>query len=441
MHAASTAHEIDQCASLATRQVQLAEGIQSAGAQTTAAIEHVSDSAQRITTSTAESLERARRAASELDNAGQQIAQVDIDAKAFLVTVEEVNRRCAESAEVMEQIGRIARQTRILALNAAIEAANAGEAGRGFAAVAQSIRGLADEVSEVTERSKSTVTQAAVLSAQAAARTEGVRKNMETILDAVGSSRRSCAAILNDLEGASDQFARIAAAAEQMAAANAHVRGSVTRSTEMSSEVAVRLNGTRTLSVQLLTSTENIQEVLADFQAGEGRFERVLEKCHHWHRRLEDAVNRLQASGQNVFDTHYVPIAGTNPAQFMTSYQPAFEKAIRPLMDEAKADTQALACVCTDRNGYLPTHNSNASMPPTGDLVLDTRQCRDKRIMNDRYGLRSATYEGRLLLQTFVRDNGDLTVELVLPIRQGGRPWGAVRYGFDPSVLKEPESS
>ena len=435
MKAAGTAFAVDGCAALSERQTQLAQTIENASHEATAAIDHVSDNAQRVAASTEESLQRAQATADELRRAAVQISEVDSSAQAFLRTVQEVNSRCTEVARVIEQISRISRQTKILALNATIEAARAGEAGRGFGAVAQAIRSLAEEVSVVTQQSHDTVSIASALAAEAAGRTADVRRDVQAILDTVRRGSAACDHILGDLEGASTQFSMIAAAAEQMAAGNAQVRSSIVQSKQMSSEVTLRLRSTSESSASLLAATEAIQEILGDFETGDGSFERLLHQCRQWRDRMATAVQRLHKAGHNVFDTSYVPVPGTSPQQYMVSYQPAFEQALRPLLDDARKATQALACTCTAETGYLPTHNTDFSKAPSGDPSVDIRQCRDKRLMTDRHGQRSATYAGKLLLQTFVRDNGELTVELALPIEFDGSRWGAVRFGFAPAVI------
>ena len=87
-------------------------------------------------------------------------------------TIHELEQQSANIGQVLEVIRAIAEQTNLLALNAAIEAARAGEAGRGFAVVADEVRNLASRTQESTGEIE-----------QIVASIQGSTQNVVTIMD------------------------------------------------------------------------------------------------------------------------------------------------------------------------------------------------------------------------------------------------------------------
>ncbi|MCH2222509.1 MAG: methyl-accepting chemotaxis protein, partial [Dechloromonas sp.] len=62
---------------------------------------------------------------------------------------------------------------------------------------------------------------------------------------------------------------------------------------------------------------------------------------------------------------------------------------------------------------------------------------RTRRIWEDPTGQRAAKNQKPLLLQTYVRDTGEILSEIDLPIMVNGRHWGGLRIGCDSAVLLE----
>jgi methyl-accepting chemotaxis protein len=137
-----------------------------------------------------------------------------------------------------------------------------------------------------------------------------------------------------------------------------------------------------------------------------------------------------------MFDTDYVEIPGSNPAQYRTRILDWADRALPPFQEAFLAKDPRMAfCAMIDRNGYLPVHNKIYSHPQRpGDVTWNTANCRNRRIFNDPAGLAAGRNQRAYLIQSYARDMGNgntvMMREIDVPVRVKGRHWGGFRTAY-----------
>ena len=103
---------------------------------------------------------------------------------------------------------------------------------------------------------------------------------------------------------------------------------------------------------------------------------------------FENGIDSGAITIDDMFDTNYVEIPGSNPVQYRTRFLDWADRALPPFQEAFLARDKRMAfCAMIDTNGYLPVHNKIYSHPQRpGDVTWNTANSRNRRIFNDAAG-------------------------------------------------------
>ena len=144
----------------------------------------------------------------------------------------------------------------------------------------------------------------------------------------------------------------------------------------------------------------------------------------------------MAAARVDVFDRTYRPVPGSNPPKFRVAWGEDFSRRCQRLLDESLERARgAVFAVAVNTDGYLSAHNSRYSQPLTGDPAKDLVGNRTCRKFENPAELRAARNTEPMLLQTYLRDTGEVLCDIAMPIMVSGRHWGNVRVGVPAEAL------
>ena len=201
--------------------------------QMTAAVESVSarthsanDQAQLIN-------QEAQQSLVLVNESGKGIQELAVEVASASEEIQALSDASESISELLVVIEAIADQTNLLALNAAIEAARAGEAGRGFAVVADEVRSLAMKTRESTENIQQTV--------------GGIQSRVQSAREVMDQGR--------------ELAERCVAQSEVVSQALNSMSGNVSAIEAMNNDIANEIEQQRTSMMEINKNVENINEV------------------------------------------------------------------------------------------------------------------------------------------------------------------------------------
>jgi methyl-accepting chemotaxis protein len=256
-----------QVSQAATAQGDQTSMVATAVHQMSVAVQEVAGNAQAAASNAADANKEARQ--------GSELVQSNLTAIQGLSTsvekagevIDTLHTQSDEISKVLGVIQSIAEQTNLLALNAAIEAARAGEAGRGFAVVADEVRSLASNTQKATESIRGMID---ALQGGARSAVSAMQLSREQAQNSV-SHAREAGEVLNHIahaiEGIADGNVQISAATEEQTAVASEISQNISSLNDSIGKVVNGAEQSSLASRNLAQLASGLQQQIQRFRA------------------------------------------------------------------------------------------------------------------------------------------------------------------------------
>ncbi|OZG72511.1 chemotaxis protein [Hahella sp. CCB-MM4] len=267
---AGSVNEMNQFASdtsdAVAMQRQETEMVATAVNEMSAAAREIAQNAQQAAEAAQKADEESVNVQTVVDDAIKSIAKLSEQIGEASEVINALEGDVNSIVSVLSVIRGIAEQTNLLALNAAIEAARAGEAGRGFAVVADEVRALASKTQESTEEIQAMISRLQDGSNRAVSSMEQSRANGESAVGKAQSAGESLTVITNSIGTISSMNTQIASASEEQTAVTEDISRSITSIADASEQTARGTEQTAQTSHELSNLGEHLREQVARFK-------------------------------------------------------------------------------------------------------------------------------------------------------------------------------
>ena len=231
-----------------------------------ATVQEVARNAEEASEAAVAADQQAREGDKVVGEAIAQIERLAVEVGHSTEAMGELKRESDKIGSVLDVIKSVAQQTNLLALNAAIEAARAGEAGRGFAVVADEVRSLAQRTQKSTEEIEELIVGLQNGTQQVATIMDNSRTLTDSSVELTRRAGGSLESITRTVSAIQAMNQQIAAAAEQQSAVAEEINRSVLNVRDVSDQTSAASEETAASSVELARLGNHLQMLVGRFK-------------------------------------------------------------------------------------------------------------------------------------------------------------------------------